>query len=1551
LFTRRQRRVFLTLALMAALAGTVAGFLSWLHPEPRPYFVPLFVTNYRSRLLSDNPLADRDRQALRDGGYFPHASASAAASQERHLLLQELAALRERPAGEDLVVYLAAFAGSDAQGGVFLLPADVDPDADHTRLPLREVLEHLRACPCRRKLLVLDIMGPVADARLGILANDAAANVEDDLHAVPDPNRLVLCVSAPGQVALGAEELGRSAFGYYWEQALRGHADGWNPQRQANGRVSVTEAAAYVQARVDRWAQRNRQARQTPVLHGTGEDFELIALAHGTPTPTPPPPELPAYPPWLLARWKLADEWYASELPGTDPRLLRQLRQTVLLAESAWRQGWDRGEAEARLQAALRDELDLLQRRREQALRMLPHPEPRALALAFAGQPDPGAALSDTLRDWLIKFDAQTRALKPDQVEAVRDKLTAELLDQLKAKPPAEVAWAVFDQLVKDPNPRPERVRLLQAILAAQQPLPRYVETLFLARLAERAGQASADGWPVETVRLAARTVRAGEQAAASPRTFPWTRGLLDAAAQQRHNAEVLFWSPGFAPADEDHELFQSAHAGYENVLAWQSVLVLAQRTLDEALLFLPDYADDCEQDPAQAAAWQQAVAAVRELLDTLTPPPADATLAPAELRRRVDEVSRKTAALQRAFDPLRQPFGSANVARLIAQARRPDAGPAVLREVQALLAGPFLAADDRAALWRAGRELALRLHAETAQLDAADDQARRVTLTPEPYARAPAAQAQTEQALRRARQAIALLQLGGLPAAELAPLADALHAAEVRLPAHPCEVLATLGRDVRDAWARRVPVLLNRKGDLATQDRISRVLDPFQQALLLDTPQTHPTLLLRAGEQRQLLAWLADRYRYEARDLADHLGATFYAEAANACGRAAGPADEAYIQFTGDSEIPQLTPARPEATYAVRWTALGPSAARMPTVVRLLNPDAGWLRITPDRPLPPRDHHLRLHVALRLGAEPAGPVHPRGFLVQVDHGGRTFHHKVRIPTLVAVEPFEVLVSTTPDGSPAPLSDLTVRPGPGWYPVHLWVRNNTDKGRNLLVELVGAEPTARPLAVGPRQTQRLRIEGPAPKPGADLPELRGPLLVRLRDPETQAILAERRLRVRIASPREYVEVTGIEYIPAHDGQNHLRVRLRARGPLAGRPCVAELVLDPEQIPGLLGVQGGTLRGALPADGKELTLHATGLRLAPSAAEEGTVSLTIDGCARCFVFRVTFARQGDRPLSPREVFQPALRIRAARFARAAPGFPATLQADSAPADATLELSLGQMEGATFIAEMTQRFPAPRQERIGFWPSGPDGGPLVQAGLRDWTASLDLSGVTGPRVLRARLLSAGGQELLTATAPLIVDGTPPEGVAFVDPPQQAVRTQPLTVQAAGRDPLSGIDTVVFFVGRPADGKPPPTAVLVPGRPAGPDRAVWTAKLTVPPDPRGSIDVTAQFINGVGESTFATTTIELLDKAPPPPTRITGTVCEGPRPQPGLDVVLRDEKGAIKARTKTADDGTFTFENIAPGTYKVSTSKPATQRKGEASVTVEPGQTAVVKVLLSL
>src|SRR5262249_43891903 len=127
-----------------------------------------------------------------------------------------------------LVVHLSALARTQ-DDKIFILPADAHPDKPDTWLPLADVLQALRDCPARDKLLILDIAHPVADARVGVLLDDVGSALHETLDKLNADSPLpfwVLCSCSRDEVSLNWEEKQQSAFGYFLAAGLRGHADG-----------------------------------------------------------------------------------------------------------------------------------------------------------------------------------------------------------------------------------------------------------------------------------------------------------------------------------------------------------------------------------------------------------------------------------------------------------------------------------------------------------------------------------------------------------------------------------------------------------------------------------------------------------------------------------------------------------------------------------------------------------------------------------------------------------------------------------------------------------------------------------------------------------------------------------------------------------------------------------------------------------------------------------------------------------------------------------------------------------------------------------------------------------------------------------------------------------------------------------------------------------------------------------------------------------------------------------------------------------------------------
>jgi hypothetical protein len=348
-------------------------------------------------------------------------------------------------------------------------------------------------------------------------------------------------------------------------------------------------------------------------------------------------------------------------------------------------------------------------------------------------------------------------------------------------------------------------------------------------------------------------------------------------------------------------------------------------------------------------------------------------------------------------------------------------------------------------------------------------------------------------------------------------------------------------------------------------------------------------------------------------------------------------------------------------------------------------------------------------------------------------------------------------------------------------------------------------------------------------------------------------------------------------------------------------------------------------------------------------------LTVDGYQHAYIFETEFSGT-EGQVNPRPVGE-SFRIIAPRYAPAGDKVPVRIEADNCPnPDDDLELALGiERDDGRLEKKSVTILHGCRDKKVRFSPAGPNGSLLFQVTVSDWITDVDTAGLLGERLLRVRPAKQADAATAKEGRTLItLDSTPPEEVAFVLAPLTGVLGAKVTVQAHGIDPESAVSDVFFFLGKPpADGKLPPTLDVVRGVLAAEGKDVWTANIVLPSDKKGPAVIGVLFTNHAGLSAGAVTTVTVLDPrdpaAPPLPGRIEGKVLEGDRPQPKLDVILKDDKGTPKLKTKTNEKGAFAFEGVPAGNYSVATAKGASVTKGETPVEVIPDKTAVVEVKL--
>jgi hypothetical protein len=433
--------------------------------------------------------------------------------------------------------------------------------------------------------------------------------------------------------------------------------------------------------------------------------------------------------------------------------------------------------------------------------------------------------LTRDLKELLIKLDTVPLP-KAEEAKQARDEFLKKHPNQC-----FELAWAAFDLAAADLDLHQSKLRALTKLLDELRPPPLFLETIYLQRLA--AWKVDVKAWSPSAVHSALVAEREAEKVAAvDPRALPWVKAGFTSAADTRHEAEVLIFSPHGPNDDKAATLFQEAEQAFKAVHKQAEVACAAYRVLDQALALLPVYVPylvdrpEGEPDPDWIGAVQSVVDLQRALGQVQRDAPRDSFAKP--LRE-----------LQGHLANLARPFQHAAVDHLIEQTKK--GGTREYKKIQALLKTSCLPAADRVALLKAGQALAGRLNEATAALDRDEDASGQRTPAP-PKANASGAALRRKKAKLFASLSINQLQLAGLAEA------------------------AILGKEVEEAAQKD------------TDNAWSELGHKLRKALAKGWVDDTRSAGLRGQEARDFRAWLGGYYRHEARRLLGPPGhASFY--------------------------------------------------------------------------------------------------------------------------------------------------------------------------------------------------------------------------------------------------------------------------------------------------------------------------------------------------------------------------------------------------------------------------------------------------------------------------------------------------------------------------------------------------------------------------------------------------------------------------------------------------------------------------------------------------
>ncbi len=667
----QSRGGLLTLAtlLFCAVAGVTVGVVLLLGAAKKPYLITLPIETYGR----DYPAAtaaqadaewllkvfDADRREnatnlVTEVGAFRKKLGVLG----RGGLLPDVVGATERvlEADRPLVIHVACHAAA-RDGRVYLLPVDATADSAGW-VPLDQLLDALGGCPARDKCLLLDVGRPRTRTFVGPYSDDTSAPLHAHLKSLQGADKL----PCPVLVSCGEREFshvmaatGVSAFAYYAAEGLRGGADGATPGSARDGNVTVRELHAFLKLRVGRWAKRNRDAAQSPVLYADGRDFKLTYGVHGNPPATTE--EADDKPRDVADPYRAAaDKWVPAAAPPATG---------------------DDGPGRSILAVPLP---------------ATPAPVPGAPPAA-----DPCAAVAAAFEAfWKAKGAAKPDAARVEEAKGKYDAAAAALPPQVVGR----TLWAWL--LDKHPAPRTGLLLLLQETLAPLKPAGfRELATLdFVLRADNDIANSTAQGEELAGRLFGVEKEFAGLLRLGEP-SSGWVRPQAVALLARQRAIEKRLAAGRAVTPGELEALRAAAADAAESLRAAQE----ARAALDFAVNRLTGTAHAVAEfgRPAEKP-WNACLEAAVALANQIDrEPAADGT--PGDWRR-------LTAELRDAVKPLVTHYESIAVKALLDAA--PKAGPAELRVLEATRAAPFLSPKDRDALALAVDEVVKRLHATT---------------------------------------------------------------------------------------------------------------------------------------------------------------------------------------------------------------------------------------------------------------------------------------------------------------------------------------------------------------------------------------------------------------------------------------------------------------------------------------------------------------------------------------------------------------------------------------------------------------------------------------------------------------------------------------------------------------------------------------------------------------------------------------------------------------------------------------------------------------------
>lgn len=1526
----RKRTIYILVGMMAILVGSFGAWLAMFNPFEAPYLISMAVPGYIA--YPPIPFVDQDVETIKGlweqktlltpGGQMAVDKASQNLVLLKNKLESELDKNKTDPK-RPLVMILIAYARL-VNGKVIILASDSTPSSPEIGLPLREILLKLKANPAEKKLLILDLMRPLREARLGVLRADIGQYVKEEIDATPDENRMVFTACAPGQISHVGEELNRSVFGYYLERGLKGAADGWNPNQTVDERVSARELYNYVAFHVHRYVQQCRADVQTPLLLSSDTSDKLDFPIRATPkssrqidAPSIVSGDFP------IQAWQALDSYRTKDVDRELPTAFGRWQREVLQTEHRWRCGEDLARLEKTILQPLPGQF---QAQLNEYLRNMAPPEARSLAQEMA------RASKAVDRSALTAWSNVMRQVDPEKpiADDVKKNLN-ELLAPFKESPVERINF-LFTALVEEAEPTLARLRLyLQFISPIDQPPPKpYIETLFLKQLTEL----KREPWPTSTIRLALRCLRDGERLLAGDyRTWSWLHSMIQATDQMRHEAEWLLFVPGYATIEDVNRAYQTCSEELTRTQTAMEQLSRAFAVRDEGLLILPYFGQflaaltPSGEADAFEALWTQALQTAGELENQVNL--ADTTNTEG-VSRRITRLAATANTLQSQLRVLRDRLEGKKLEEFMNLAKQ-NRTPADWATATAMLEWPFYPAAIRKQLWDARLDLAKRLRDVVDQQDVEDDKQPLFKSPPTPIASTPRDDVRASWIVRLS---IKQLRLAG---AEGTSKLQELLAQTTEKP----ELWEVLSEQLEKEWVSQLPQqVLKREG--TARDRLLKMLDfsftkVDSSALDALCPQDRKTMELARQH------WIGENDTYLSMEWNEWPALAEFLELKARRYRGANAMQPPMMRVeSGEGPIELRRGDRSEVQLSIS----GNSRAQ----VFPLSTDPVWLSVeVPTVSGDPAATSFTQPIVVRrkAGAENQGSPPPQGFVVVARFQDRSRHLKLAtiLPPSTANRP-RIVVTFQPKDDSDPVDQLRIRPNIA-TPLFTFIRNPSGKDLDLSIELWDGDrpiPNAKKdISVGAQEKIK-KVEWDAPMIPVDKwPVVRGELIIKLRDKKQPASepLDERKIPVHVMAPWEYLKLDQATYYPGARPKFELILRsLQNMNP----PCKVEVHLIADNTI--------TKQGVLTTEMPTLTLPIEGLRFKRGEVPIGRFVVHADGYARAFRGDFTVRDvQSDAALDQTAM----LGIRLPKYTVMGKAVPLSMEADFVNNHQVIELSIGRSPKGPFDVIPPIRFIGGRDMTLKISPgSGETGGLLIYPQVQDHMRNLNLPEGDRELFVRCRILDQQGLELADFE-PVIhkivqVDQSPIiTKIAGLE-----LQEDQLTVLVEGNDPNAPIEKVQLFAGQPTEDGKKPERVRTVDMQYDDTRKGWIARIRLEEPDRKSVYVTAMITNSAGlvqlkpnlidlESFRKKTMVETTSS-------LTGTVVLDNRGQLGETVTLIDAKGGTHT-TKTKAGGAFSFEGLPPGPCRISCFKLGTAFSKTTTTVLQPGKNGPVTLELSL